>query len=153
MPKLEGVDRIRRELTKQGIKAAAETAKNFLEKLLGPSIAELGELLADEVKFYRFKNQVRILLKAQESLRKAVVNPKKVPLKIVVPILEEGSLEEDESMSDRWASLLATAANPNSKISVQPSFPELLKELSPKEALILDKIYDLVISEHIPREE
>jgi hypothetical protein len=141
------------ELTKEGIKAAAETAKNFLEKLVGPPIEELGGLLADQVRFYRFKNQIRILLKAQEFLRKAGVNPKRVPLKTLVPILEEGSLEEDEFMSVKWASLLATAADPNSKISVQPSFPEVLKELSPKEALILDKIYDMVVSLPIPREE
>ncbi|MEW5761093.1 MAG: Abi-alpha family protein [Candidatus Thermoplasmatota archaeon] len=141
------------ELTKEGIKAVVDTAKGFLEKLVGPPLEELGGLLADQVRFYRFKNQVKILLKAHKFLGEAGINPRRVSLKTLVPILEEGALEEDESMSDRWASLLATAADPNSKISVQPSFPEVLKELSPKEALIIDKIFDMVISLPIPREE
>jgi len=130
-----------------------EGARRFLEKIVGPSLEELGGLLADQVRLFRFKKQIKILEKAQKILLDKGINPRKVSLKTLVPILEEGSLEEDESMSDRWASLLATAADPSSAISVQPSFPEILKELSPKEALILDKIFDLVVSEHIPRNQ
>ena len=74
-------------------------------------------------------------------------------LKTLVPILDAGSLEEDESMINKWAALLATAADPGSRIDVLPSFPEVLKELSPKEALALDTIYDDVITIPIPREE
>jgi hypothetical protein len=128
-----------------------EDARRFLRKIVDPPLEELGGLLADQVRLFRFKKQVEILEKAQKILLDKGINPRKVSLKTLVPILEEGSLEEDESMSDRWASLLATAADPSSTISVQPSFPEVLKELSPKEALILDKIFDLVISQHLPR--
>jgi len=131
----------------------AEDVRRFLEKIVGPPLEELGGLLADQVRFFRFKKQVQILEKAQKILLDRGVNPRKVSLKTLVPILEEGSLEEDESMNDRWASLLATAADPSSTISVQPSFPEVLKELSPKEALILDKIVDLVVSENVPRDK
>jgi len=130
----------------------AEDVRRFLEKIVGPPLEELGGLLADHVRLFRFKKQVKILEKARKILLDKGINPRKVSLKTLVPILEEGSLEEDESMSDRWASLLATAADPSSTISVQPSFPEILKELSPGEALILDVIFDLVISEAIPRD-
>ena len=130
-----------------------EDARRFLEKIVGPPLEELGGLLADQVRLFRFKKQVEILKEAQKILLDRGINPRKVSLKTLVPILEEGSLEEDESMSDRWASLLATAADPSSTISVQPSFPEVLKELSPKEALILDEIFDLVVSERIPRNQ
>jgi len=131
----------------------AEDARRFLEKIVGPPLEELGGLLADRVRLFRLKKQVEILEKARKILLDKGINPRKVSLKTLVPILEEGSLEEDESMSDRWASLLATAADPSSTISVQPSFPEVLKELSPKEALILDKIFDMVVSENIPRNQ
>jgi len=50
-------------LIKEGIKAVADTAKNFLEKLVLPYVEELGGLPADQVRFYRFDKQVRILLK------------------------------------------------------------------------------------------
>ena len=141
------------EFTREGIKALVNSATTFLGKLVNPPMEELGELLADQVRFFRYKNQVRILSKARELLEREKVDPQRVSLKILVPILEAGSIEENEDMINRWAALLATAANPGSSISVKPSFPEILKELSPKDALILDKIYEMVISIPIPREE
>jgi len=140
------------ELAKVGIQAATEAAEQFLKKLVGAPLEEIGQLLADKVRFYRFNNQIKILEKAQKLLDDSGVSPQKVLLKTLVPLLENGSLEEDESLIDKWAALLATAANPNSKVFVQPSFSEILKELSPKEALILDTIYDMVISLNIPRD-
>ena len=60
----------------------------------------------------------------------------------MLPILELGSLEEDESMQSRWAALLANAADASYKTSIPPSFPEILKQLSPEEAKVLDKMYE-----------
>lgn len=45
-------------------------------------------------------------------------------------------------MQNRWASLLANAANPNREYYVRPSFAEILKELLPLEASLLDKMFD-----------
>jgi hypothetical protein len=128
-------------------------AKAFLGKIASPPAEEFGLFLGDEVRFYRFKKQVKLLTDAQEILKQAGVDPKKVPLKTLFPILEGASLEEDESMSARWAALLATAANPKSTITVQPSFPEILKQLSPLEAKILDLIFDMINQIGIPRAE
>ena len=130
------------ELAKHGLQAV----KDFFGKIAGVSAEEVGQLLADQVRFFRWKNQIKILQKAKSFLDEAGVNPKHVSLKILVPILDAGSLEEEEAMSDRWAALLAAAANPSSPVSVVPSFPEILKELSSKEAQLLDEVFDLVTS-------
>lgn len=68
-------------------------------------LEELGGLLADQVKFYRFKNQVRILLKAQKFLGEAGVNPRRVPLKTLIPSLEEGKTDP-ETLEERLPSLM-----------------------------------------------
>jgi len=115
-------------------------ANDFLEKIAGPPAKEIGGLLADKVRYLRFKNRIKILQKAQEFLREKGISPSRVSLKILLPILNEGWLEEEESMRDKRAALLANAANPGSRGLVPPSFPEILKELSPQEALILDYI-------------
>src|SRR5207253_1813243 len=47
------------------------------------------------------------------------------------------------SMTARWAALIANAANPVAALPVPPSFPEILKQLSPQEAMILDNLYDV----------
>jgi len=141
------------QLAKQGLQAAIEAVKDFLNKIVGPPLEEVGGLLADPIRLYRFKNQVRIVQKAEAFLKSVGVNPKKVPLKTLAPLLENGSLEEDDSMIDKWAALLASAADERGRITVQPSFPEILKELSPVEAHILDKVYEMVLSIPIPRGE
>jgi hypothetical protein len=141
----------------EGLANAVDTttkaAKEFLEKIAGPPAEEFGLFLGDQVRLFRFKKQVKLLADAKEILSQAGINPKKVPLKTLCPILEGAALEEDEAMSARWAALLASAANPQSTIVIQPSFPEILKQLSPLEAKILDLIFDMVVKKGITRRE
>ena len=55
-------------------------------------------------------------------------------------------------MSDRWAALLANAANGgDDSQEVLPSFPEILRQLAPKDAALLDAVYDVVVS--FPKEQ
>ena len=45
------------------------------------------------------------------------------------------SVEDYESLQERWAALLANAADPKRDGQVLPSFVEILKELTPDETL------------------
>ncbi len=60
----------------------------------------------------------------------------RVPLKLLQPMIENGSLEEDDGLQDKWAALLANAAT--KRDDVHPSFIEILKQLSSIEAIFLD---------------
>jgi hypothetical protein len=51
---------------KKIIEEGIAVAKNFLQKLINPPLEELGLLIADNIKLWRFKNQVKILTKAEE---------------------------------------------------------------------------------------
>ena len=44
-------------------------------------------------------------------------------------------------MQDRWSSLLAAAADPNYSSTPLPSYVDILKQLSPIEAKLLDHLY------------
>ncbi len=123
---------------------AADIAKHFLGKLLDPATEEGGGILSDTVKFWRFKNKVNLTLKVKEFLEAKGINPRKVLPKTLYPILENGSLEEDDDMQTRWSAMLAHAADPTSPVKVRPSFPEILKQLSPLEVHLLDKFYESV---------
>jgi hypothetical protein len=96
----------------KAVEAAAETAKEFLGKITNSPAEEFGFVLGDKIRNYRFKKQVKMLTDAHEILKQAGIEPKKVSLKTLCPILDGVALEEDESMSVRWTTLLATAANP-----------------------------------------
>ena len=63
-----------------------------------------------------------------------------MPLKTLLPTLENGSLEEDTMLQEKWANMLANAVTMRSEI--KPNYAEILKDLSPLEVEILDKLYE-----------
>ncbi len=130
------------DLAKKSIEESAKIAEKFLGKLISPALEEGGGILSDTMKFWRFKNQINLVLKAQAFLTSRGIDPVRILPKTLIPILEHGSLEEDSEMQDRWAALLAHAADPILGQQVRPSYPEILKQLSPIEARILEAFYD-----------
>src|SRR4051812_27790575 len=87
-----------------------EEAKSLLNKLLGPALEESGAILGDRIRIFRFEKQLKLLRKTLKILEEQRLQPKKVNMKVLLPLLDSAALEEDEEMSDRWASLLASAA-------------------------------------------
>jgi hypothetical protein len=96
-------------------------------------------LKADLIRLQREEVAIRIAQKARERrlIEGGEITP--VPTKILVPLLEQGSLEDnnDEYMIDRWADLLATAST---KAETEPRFVGILSELSGSQAQLLEKI-------------
>jgi hypothetical protein len=136
----------------QVTQAAVTEAKGLLGKFLGPSADELGAALADNFRLFRVKQQIRLLRDAKQLLADEGLDPKAVNLKTLVPLLEAAVLEEDEDMSKRWAALLASAANPANAQGVAPSFIEILKQLTPLEARLLDSVYQIIEATKIKQE-
>src|SRR5690606_5504871 len=84
-----------------------EQAYQFLERLTGPAATELGLMWGDKARYYRYRNQVRLLIRAREMLEKAGLAANHVPLRTLLPLLEGAATEDDESLSEKWAALLA----------------------------------------------
>jgi hypothetical protein len=126
---------------KKIIEEGIAVAKNFLQKLINPPLEELGLLIADNIKLWRFKNQVKILTKAEEYINKKNIKIKQIPLKILVPLLDGASLEEDDDLRDKWSALIVNYANENQKINCT-IYPNILNQLSSNEARCLDKMLE-----------
>ncbi len=126
---------------KYGIGKASEVAFDFLRSILTPPIEELNGILTDEIKFLRYKNQVKILLKTKEFLKEKEITSNKIPLKSVSNILDYASYEEDELMQDRWAKLLASAATEKNSLNLSHTFAQILNQLSGSEVLILEYMF------------
>lgn len=124
----------------KGTKQLVAEARSLLTKLAGPAGEEAGLLLQDKVKLWRFKNQLRILSKAQQMLNDAKLIPSPVPLRTLVPLLEGAALEEDPALSDKWACLLANAGAQTISLATHPAFPRILSEMTPGEAFFLDRL-------------
>jgi hypothetical protein len=138
------------KLAVEGVKAAASTAMSWLPdlitKLAGPAAEELGLTLQDSVKVFRFRRRLRLFQRINEICAEAGIDPQAVPLTTLLPAVEYASIEQEDSLQDRWAALLANAANPVLDLEVLPSYPEKLKQLSQLDAKILDWMYDKIES-------
>jgi len=115
-----------------------DAAKGFLDKLIVPAIEETGLLIKDKVASWRFNNQVKILNKAKAKCEKNGIKPKAINLKLLVPFLENASLEEEEEMQDKWANLLSNLVDSEQNIE-NHVFPYLLSQISLSEFNILEK--------------
>lgn len=122
-------------------KQILDKTEKFMTKLLGPSIKEYGELFADNIRFKRLKNQVKIFNKTREMLDINGLQPRELNLKTLIPLLEKSSIEENELLQDKWANLIANiATSPES--GLEPKLINTLSSLSFLEAKILDYIYE-----------
>jgi predicted transcriptional regulator len=120
-------------------KKALEPVGGLLKRIAGPLADEIGESLALAARPYRILRSVKMLHKTQRMLEDAGVNPQVVPPRLFLPMLEAASIENDEDLHTRWAALLANAAS--APDSVHPSYIEVLKQLTPVEARLLDALY------------
>lgn len=113
--------------------------KEFLDIITPDFVKEFGGILGDSVRNWRFRNEIKILKNTKELVKRTGLDFNKIPLKVLVPLMEASSLEEEETMQNRWSNLLANALL--GKIEITPNYVEMLKELSSIEVQILDKIY------------
>lgn len=116
-------------------------AGTFLGGVFGPASQELGQMFSDQMKFWRFKNAVRILEKTQSIVDERGLKPeqlRRMGFGEGVLLLEAASMEEQETVQDLWARLLANAVDPKSSIRVEKIYIDLLKSLSSREVIFLE---------------
>jgi hypothetical protein len=118
------------------IEKSLDLAKDFLQKIIGPSVDELGLLFSDNVKLWRLKNQIRNLEKVKKIVEDGKIDIKQVNLKVLIPYLEGVSLEEDETLQDLWANLFTNYIDTSKNLTINV-YPNILKQLSTNEVTIL----------------
>lgn len=136
------------DITSTLLESTVEGAKGFLGKLLGASVEEYGLMLADNVKLKRFKNQLKMVNKAQKIVQESGINIKQISIKQLVPLLEYSSLEEDETLQDKWAKMLVNFID-SEMVYESSIFPFILSQLSSQEVKILDQVFDLQNKNHL----
>jgi|SRR5690554_105733 len=127
-------------ITSTAIEKGVDLAKDFLDKLIAPAIQETGLLISDQISKFRFNNQLKMLTKSREKCIKAGIDPKTISFKILCPLLEGASFEEDEEMTEVWSSLLSNLVDSEQNIE-NHIFPYLLGQISKQEWIVLNESY------------
>lgn len=131
---------IKVEISSKAIEKGLDIAKDFLDKLITPAVEEAGLLLKDQVSLWRLKNQIKVLSKAREYCLRQKIDPKTISLKLLTPLLDNASLEEEEILQDKWAYLLGNMVDSEQNID-NHVFPYLLSQLSVEEFELLELVY------------
>jgi hypothetical protein len=96
------------------------------------------ETVINEVRCFNAKRTAKAMEEIYERLNHAGIEPKKVPIKTLIPILENISIEEDETLSDKWSKLLESSIQGT---FIHPSYIDILEKISPNDAKVLDIIF------------
>ncbi|MFA5633249.1 MAG: Abi-alpha family protein [Porticoccaceae bacterium] len=123
----------------------AREAGGYIAKFISGSLEQGMGIVEDRLRYMRWERKIRLVTKANLVLREqGLQQPTRVvPLNIIVPLLEEGSMEENDWMQDRWATLLANAANADSGVDVSRSLIDILSQLGPTDTELLQRIYSV----------
>jgi len=129
----------------QAAKAAAElepAVEAFAEATgaLGP-VRESTGWLGDVIRAKREAHAAKVFMKATEKIKASGLPAHAVRDKVLRAVVEDGSMEDDEGMQERWATLLANAAT-DQEDKIKLVYPKILAELEPKEALLLERLWE-----------
>lgn len=121
---------------------AAKQGQDFISAVCGHPGESLGTIVGNWTK-RRFENMYSIGHRSELILLDLGVSPKvDVPLKVMGPLVESASLEEEPELQERWANLLANAVDPRRPYSINAVFPYLLRDLGPREVKFIDSLYE-----------
>lgn len=124
--------------TREGLELTQRICQ-FLKKVFGNATEQIGEIAHDWAKFFRYKNLLLIQDKVETIHAKRHLEGKTVPisLRTAIPLIEKASLEDDESLQDMWAGLIANATDPNKRLDVKKIYIEILSSLEPLDVEVL----------------
>ena len=118
---------------------ASEKLGSFLKMVCGDAIIELGGTITDWAKFFRYKNLLHIKDKVEDIHKKRKTEGKAIPIppRYAIPLVEKASMEDNETIQDMWAGLIANATDPDMRLNLNKIFINIISSLEPLDAKIL----------------
>ncbi|MEI7375661.1 Abi-alpha family protein [Dickeya chrysanthemi] len=125
------------------ITEAAQQFGGFIAKYISGPLEQGIGIYEDKLKFIRYERQLRLMKRTEElSAEYGLELPSRaLPIKIAIPIFQAASMEEDDYLQDKWASLLINASNAEIKREIKRVHISILENLSTLDVLVLDQIY------------
>ncbi|MBA1446946.1 MAG: hypothetical protein FE835_19030 [Gammaproteobacteria bacterium] len=125
----------------KSLSAAIGGISNFFRAICMPAADELGELVKDQVKYYRLKNLIAIQQKIEKLVGEPPTGSGYTSPKLLKALIEEASWEEDDVIQSLWAGLIAGEIKSNSQGDDAVIYTEQLKSMSAYEGRIINLVY------------
>lgn len=129
------------EVAKTAAKAIEATEKlgGFLIKIVGGSLVDLSGTLQDWTKYFRYKNLLKIQDRVEEIHASRQIDGKVTPIppRYAIPLIQRASEEDDETIQELWAALIANATDPNKHLDLKKVLLDVLASLEPLDVRIL----------------
>ncbi|MCK9224800.1 MAG: DUF4393 domain-containing protein [Candidatus Muirbacterium halophilum] len=127
----------------------AEKLGSFFAKVFKEPIQEVAGIIHDKLKYIRWKNILKISDDVEKILKeRKVENTKAIPLKLALPLIDNASLEEDQNLQNLWSNLIANAMDPNFENEIRYGFIDMIKNITPIEAFLLNNFYFILKREN-----
>lgn len=151
----------------EGVKALQESAKavqavakvsgqaidgtgrvlGYLAHLLGDSLEQAAGILCDKLRYARWERRVRLLERAKTlALEHGLREPTRiVPTTLLLPLLEVGSLEENNDLQDMWARMIVNASDVSSNVDLRRCYISILSDCTLLDIRIMATLYNAEI--------
>jgi hypothetical protein len=128
------------ETAKAAAKAidAAIQAGKYVGEVIGDLPHDLVGVMGDWVKHKRARRWAELSAETEKILRsRGVKNREDVSPSVAIPLIAAALNEDRDVLKDLWAKLLAAAMDPNRANRVRPTLIELLRQMDPLDARVL----------------
>lgn len=127
--------------TGQAVKSIDRLGR-FFATVMGESIDATCGMLADSLKYKRWERQIKLVKEAERLIYDKNLSNRFIPIspKLVLPIFQNASIEEDNLLHDLYAKLLVTAIDPEVETR-RTAFVETIRQLEPIDVKILQAMY------------
>lgn len=117
-------------------------AISLMKVMFKDPLIEIGNIFSDKIKAKRYYNMIHIISEANQKLQEKGISPNEPSLKVIMQLLEKGSLEDDLDLRSKWSSLLKNSLDETKKNDTHIAYVSILNELTPSEAMVLDYLYN-----------
>lgn len=131
-----GLEKIAEPLAEEGVK--------LLSAVCGKPAGEVGGIVTDQLRYWRWRNRLRVAAKAAKLLEESKVAAKITPPGFLLPLLEAAGDSDDEAVQDLWGKLLAAGIEKES--ARHPAFRKTIERMSGDDGRFLEKF----INEWVP---
>src|SRR5436190_21416717 len=116
-------------------KPVIDTGCRLIDSLLGEPARVVGNILADKLYAWQWRNRIKIAARAKELLDRDKISERLLPPGFLLPLLSAAGDIEQDSLQELWARLLASGVAADD--CQHPSYTQVLRQLSVMDARVL----------------